>query len=199
MMYSEAIQFLNLDYPVTQDGIKQAYRRLARQYHPDAGGDAEQFKRLTQAYEAAIKGPVYEDRETTYSASDTSSNCNNYNTRNYNNTYYSQSYEPFFSYIIYLAVAGIILGALMIFDMYFDIRFMVQDLLNSITYFHVAVALIVGFVVISIYRNPAKLLLYFALVIFAVIAWQELAPYYWQVVDMLNQFDIAINQINYML
>ena len=88
MMYSEAIQFLNLNYPVTQDSIKKAYRKLARQYHPDAGGDAEQFKELTQAYEAAIKGPIYEYREDTYTASDTSSNCNNCNARNYNDTYH---------------------------------------------------------------------------------------------------------------
>lgn len=87
----------------------------------------------------------------------------------------------------------------MIFDMYFDLRFMFQDLLNSLTYLHVAITFIVGFVFISIYRNPAKLLFYFALVIFAVIAWQELAPYYWQITDIFNQFDAAISQINYIL
>ena len=198
MMYSEAIQFLNLEYPITNNDIKKAYRRLAKDFHPDAGGSEELFKRLTQAYEVALQGPVYQE---TFTASDNSDtrDYNNYNTRNYNNTYSSQSYEPFFSYIIYLAVAGIILGALMIFDMYFDLRFMAQNVLNSITYVHIAIALIFVFITVNIYRNPAKLLLYFALVIFAVIAWQELAPYYWQVVDMLNQFDIAINQINYML
>lgn len=198
MMYSEAIQFLNLNYPVTQDSIKKAYRRLAKDYHPDAGGNAEQFKKLTWAYEVALQGPVYQE---TFTASDNSDtrDYNNYNTRNYNNTYSSQSYEPFFSYIIYLAVAGIILGALMIFDMYFDLRFMAQNVLNSISYLHIVIALIVGFVVISIYHNPAKLLLYGVLIIFAVIAWQELAPYYWQITDIFNQFDAAISQINYIL
>lgn len=198
MMYSEAIQFLNLNYPVTQDSIKKAYRRLAKDYHPDAGGNAEQFKKLTWAYEVALQGPVYQE---TFTASDNSDtrDYNNYNTRNYNNTYSSQSYEPFFSYIIYLAVAGIILGALMIFDMYFDLRFMAQNVLNSISYLHIVIALIVGFVVISIYHNPAKLLLYGVLIIFAVIAWQELAPYYWQITDIFSQFNTAINQINYIL
>lgn len=198
MMYSEAIQFLNLNYPVTQDSIKKAYRKLAREYHPDTGGSADQFKQLTRAYEVALQGPVYQE---TFTASDNSDtrDYSNYNTRNYNNTYSSQSYEPFFSYIIYLAVAGIILGALMIFDMYFDLRFMFQDLLNSLTYLHVVITFIVGFVFISIYRNPAKLLFYFALVIFAVIAWQELAPYYWQITDIFSQFNTAINQINYIL
>jgi curved DNA-binding protein len=36
--------------------IKQAYRKLAIKYHPDAGGDAEKFKQLTEAYEI-LKDP----------------------------------------------------------------------------------------------------------------------------------------------
>lgn len=194
MMYSEAIQFLNLNYPVTQDSIKKAYRRLARQYHPDAGGNAEQFKQLSQAYKVALQGPVSQETYTASNYSDTG-NYNNYNTRNYSDTYY----DPVLSCIIYLAIAGIILGALMIFDMYFDIRFMVQDLLNSITYVHIAIAFVIGFVAFSVYRNPAKLLLYGALAIFTVIVWQELLPYCWQITDIFNQFDAAISQINYIL
>jgi len=31
--------------------VKRAYRRLAREHHPDAGGDAERFKEVTHAYE----------------------------------------------------------------------------------------------------------------------------------------------------
>ena len=31
--------------------IKRAYRRKAREHHPDAGGDAERFKEVTHAYE----------------------------------------------------------------------------------------------------------------------------------------------------
>lgn len=33
------------------DDIKRAYRRKAREHHPDAGGDAERFKEVTHAYE----------------------------------------------------------------------------------------------------------------------------------------------------
>ena len=35
----------------TADEIKQAYRRLASQYHPDHNGDAEKFKQIQAAYE----------------------------------------------------------------------------------------------------------------------------------------------------
>ena len=33
------------------EDIKRAYRRKAREHHPDAGGDAERFKEVTHAYE----------------------------------------------------------------------------------------------------------------------------------------------------
>jgi len=33
------------------DDIKRAYRRLAREHHPDAGGEEERFKELSRAYE----------------------------------------------------------------------------------------------------------------------------------------------------
>jgi len=35
--------------------IKDVYRRKSMFYHPDKGGDAEKFKRLTQAYELVMK------------------------------------------------------------------------------------------------------------------------------------------------
>lgn len=35
----------------TADEIKQAYRKLAMQHHPDKGGDAEIFKTINQAYD----------------------------------------------------------------------------------------------------------------------------------------------------
>ncbi|HWB72861.1 MAG TPA: J domain-containing protein [Egibacteraceae bacterium] len=40
----------------SDDDIKRAYRRRARDLHPDAGGDPEQFKQLTAAYEV-LKDP----------------------------------------------------------------------------------------------------------------------------------------------
>jgi hypothetical protein len=47
----QARQVLGVGPDATVEEIKQAYRRLARQHHPDAGGDAEQFHRIQQAYE----------------------------------------------------------------------------------------------------------------------------------------------------
>ena len=36
------------------DQVKSAYRRLARQHHPDCGGDPAKFKELQEAYERAM-------------------------------------------------------------------------------------------------------------------------------------------------
>lgn len=35
----------------TPDEIKQAYRKLVKEHHPDRGGDAEHFKKINEAYE----------------------------------------------------------------------------------------------------------------------------------------------------
>jgi len=35
----------------SQEDIKAAYRKLARQHHPDSGGNAEEFKKVSEAYE----------------------------------------------------------------------------------------------------------------------------------------------------
>lgn len=37
-----------------RDEIEAAYRRLRSQHHPDRGGDAAQFHRITKAYEEAM-------------------------------------------------------------------------------------------------------------------------------------------------
>jgi molecular chaperone DnaJ len=42
---------LDLRPDAANDEIKRAYRRKAREHHPDAGGDAERFKEVTHAYE----------------------------------------------------------------------------------------------------------------------------------------------------
>lgn len=42
---------LDLTPDASPEDVKRAYRRKAREHHPDAGGDEERFKEVTQAYE----------------------------------------------------------------------------------------------------------------------------------------------------
>jgi molecular chaperone DnaJ len=44
-------EILGVPRDASDEDIKRAYRRLAREHHPDAGGDEEEFKELTTAYE----------------------------------------------------------------------------------------------------------------------------------------------------
>jgi hypothetical protein len=46
--------------------IKSAYKRMAKLYHPDMGGDEEKFKRLSEAHEQMLlwaKKPQYTSRK----------------------------------------------------------------------------------------------------------------------------------------
>lgn len=45
----EALRLLDLQDPVGQSEVVSAYRRLARQHHPDLGGDPDVFHSLTAA------------------------------------------------------------------------------------------------------------------------------------------------------
>lgn len=44
-------QTLGVDKTANAADIKKAYRKLASKHHPDKGGDAEEFKRIQQAYD----------------------------------------------------------------------------------------------------------------------------------------------------
>jgi hypothetical protein len=45
----EALHLLGLQDPVEHPEVVSAYRRLARQHHPDRGGDPDAFRSLTRA------------------------------------------------------------------------------------------------------------------------------------------------------
>jgi hypothetical protein len=51
----EAFNTLGLKVGCTKTDIKRAYKKLARQRHPDFGGSHEAFIKLNEAYEAAMK------------------------------------------------------------------------------------------------------------------------------------------------
>jgi DnaJ family protein A protein 2 len=48
---SEFYETLGVSKDASPSEIKKAYRKLAMRHHPDKGGDAELFKKLTTAYE----------------------------------------------------------------------------------------------------------------------------------------------------
>ncbi|MEB3360126.1 MAG: DnaJ domain-containing protein [Synechococcales bacterium] len=50
-----ALKALGITPPIDRGKIKEAYRKLAKKLHPDAGGDAAQFRRVRQAYETLME------------------------------------------------------------------------------------------------------------------------------------------------
>lgn len=57
MAVRDLYDILGVDHNADQDSIKRAYRRKARELHPDAGGDEDGFKELTTAYEV-LRNPA---------------------------------------------------------------------------------------------------------------------------------------------
>lgn len=58
MTRQEALQRLALPSDADTAAVKHAYRRLARQLHPDAGGDPGEFRELQRAYERLVESPA---------------------------------------------------------------------------------------------------------------------------------------------
>ena len=50
----KAIDKLGLTLPITEEDVKQAYRRRAQKAHPDHGGSAEEFIEIQTAFEEAL-------------------------------------------------------------------------------------------------------------------------------------------------
>ena len=50
----EALSVLGLKRGASQDSIKKTYRRLVKQYHPDLGGSADEFRKVYEAYQQLI-------------------------------------------------------------------------------------------------------------------------------------------------
>ena len=51
---SEALQVLGLEPGATQQMIREAYRRLVKQHHPDVGGSKAAFRRVHAAYQLLV-------------------------------------------------------------------------------------------------------------------------------------------------
>jgi DnaJ-domain-containing protein 1 len=51
---ADALAVLGLQAGASQEAIKQAFRRLVKQHHPDMGGSAEAFRRVTEAYQRLV-------------------------------------------------------------------------------------------------------------------------------------------------
>lgn len=58
---------LGVSKTASQDEIKSAYRKLAKQHHPDSGGDPEKFKQINHAY--SIIGDKLKRQDYDYSPS----------------------------------------------------------------------------------------------------------------------------------
>lgn len=51
IMSKDYYQILGVSKSATDSDVKSAFRKLAREHHPDKGGDAEKFKQINEAYQ----------------------------------------------------------------------------------------------------------------------------------------------------
>jgi len=58
---------LGVKETASQDDIKKSYRKLAKENHPDAGGNEDKFKKISEAYDTLSddqKRRMYDQRRT---------------------------------------------------------------------------------------------------------------------------------------
>jgi len=60
-MKKKLYKTLNIDEKATQDEIKNAYRKKAKENHPDKNGNVEEMKKVNQAY-AILKNPLLKEQ-----------------------------------------------------------------------------------------------------------------------------------------
>lgn len=61
---SSDYDMLDVEYTASMNEIKRAYRKMVLKYHPDHGGDAEQFKKLQESYERILNGTAQVKKQT---------------------------------------------------------------------------------------------------------------------------------------
>ena len=55
---------LGVPKTASQDEIKKSYRKLSKKHHPDAGGNEEEFKKISHAYDVLSDGEKKKNYDT---------------------------------------------------------------------------------------------------------------------------------------
>ena len=48
---SDSYEILQIEPPLEYEKVRRAYRKLSLQFHPDKGGDADEFIKIKEAYD----------------------------------------------------------------------------------------------------------------------------------------------------
>ena len=55
MSHTKDLELLHVNEPLTSADLKEAFRHLALEHHPDTGGDRDTFEALLAAYRRLLK------------------------------------------------------------------------------------------------------------------------------------------------